>query len=153
MADDEAPEVDPRFDPVFQRGYDPAVHAPVARRSVLRTPAAVPAPLPEPAAAAPAVSAPVSEAPPVLDEEAEDAPSRRNPWLLALLLVSIAFLVIAGTFLWAIGQRDIYSYSAQPSAGELMLQQLWYQLPPGLITAGLLGIVLRIALGAIKGRA
>ena len=144
MADDEAPEVDPRFDPVFQRGYDPAVHAPVARRSVLRTPA----PLPEPAAAA--VSA---EAPPLLEEELEDAPSHRNPWLLALLLVSIAFLVIAGTFLWAIGQRDIYSYSAQPSAAELMLQQLWYQLPPGLITAGLLGIVLRIALGAIKGRA
>ena len=150
MADDEAPEVDPRFDPVFQRGYDPAVHAPAARRSVLRTPAERPAPLPAPPERAPEPApAPVRE-----EEPEEDEVSRRNPWLLALLLVSIGLLIAAGVLLWRVGQRDVYSGSSLPTGAELMVQQLAYMLPPGLIVAGFVGIVLRVAIGAVKaGRA
>ena len=147
MAEDETPEVDPRFDPVFQRGYDPAVHAAPARRSVLRAPAVRPSPLPEPA------PAPTAAAPdPVLEAEPEDDIPRHNPWLLVLVLVSVAFLVAAGWFLWFIAQRDIYSFSGTPEAGELMVQQLSYMLPPALIVAGVLGLVLRVALGAVRGR-
>lgn len=150
MADEPAPEVDPRFDPVFQRGYDPQVHARPVRRSVLRTPAARPAPLPvtppPPAAEAPA---PVVE----VEPEEEDGARRRNPWLLALVLVSVGFLVVAVALLWTLGQRNIYSFSGTPGAAELMLQQLSYMLPPGLLTAGLLGLVLRVAIGALRGRA
>ena len=151
MADDEVPEVDPRFDPVFQRGYDPAVHAAPVRRSVLRAPAVKPAPLP--------VAPTAAEVPPVVgvehedQDELEDEPHRRNPWLLALVLVSTAFLAAAGVFLWVIGQRDIYSFSGTPAAAELMVQQLSYMLPPALIVAGVLGLVLRVALGALRGRA
>ena len=143
MADNSAPEVDPRFDPVFQRGYDPAVHPAPVRRSVLRTPAVKPAPLPEP-------PAPVAEV--IADAAPEDEPQdgRRNPWLLALVLVSVAFLLAAGGLVWAFSQRNIYSFSGTPGAPELMVQQLTYMLPPALLVAGVLGLVLRVALGAIR---
>jgi H+/Cl- antiporter ClcA len=146
VADEPAPPVDPRFDPVFQRGYDPAVHPPVARRSVLRAPAAPPAiglpPVPVAAPDSPAVAVEAVEAD-------EPEPERRNPWLLALLLVSIGLLVVAGLFLWSVGQNNFYS-SGTPDAAEIMIQQLAYWLPPALIVAGVLGIILRVALGAVR---
>lgn len=144
MAEVTGPPVDPRFDPVFQRGYDPAVHAPVARRSVLRARPAVIPPMPVSEPDAPA-EAPVA----AVVDDAELEPARRNPWLLALLLTSIGLLVTAGAFLWSVGQRNLYS-SGTPDAAEILLQQLAYMLPPALIVAGVLGIMLRVALGALK---
>lgn len=153
MAEEPGPPVDPRFDPVFQRGYDPAVHPPVGRRSVLRGSAARPAASTVPVPVIPPMpqAAPAEVTPPVAEAELEPEPEvrLRNPWLLALLLVSIGLLVAAGVFLWSVGQRNIYS-SGNPDAAEIMVQQLAYMLPPALIVAGVLGIMLRIALGAVR---
>lgn len=127
------PEVDPRFDPVFQRGYDPEVHVAPAK------PARVDARWPE-----------TFEEVVVAAGEHDDEAEPRNPWPLALLLVSVAMVVLAVGLAWWYGQR--VSANSIPDAMELFLQQLGYQVVPALLIGGIFGIVLWIALGLLRGR-
>lgn len=130
MSDDKNVEVDPRFDPAFQRGFDQTI--PIEEY--------LPDPLPRKTAAAPA-SAPPVVAPPIprlppappkdqpvpktpeyIDVEVDAAPATeaepdsspsRNPFLLFLGIISIA-LVAAGIWLFvrsgdAFNSRDVRS--------------------------------------------
>lgn len=138
MSDESRRPVDPRFDPIFQRGYDPALHESPSKPARLPR---RPAPVDDPVTVA------------EVSEEHEEEVGRRNPWMLALLLTSVALLAAAGALLWALGRSNGYaSSSGFPDAAELMVQQLAYQLPPALIIAGVIGVVLRVALGGILSR-
>ncbi len=133
MSDEKNTEVDPRFDPAFQRGFDPSipieeyVPAPVPRKSA--PPVAPPAPVvlaptpvvaqPSPAAVAPA--APDAEDAPAQDtdspEEADASPSR-NPFLLFLGIIAIA-LVAAGIWLF-VQSGDAFNSKEVRSQGDYM---------------------------------
>src|SRR4051812_17034003 len=105
--------VDPRFDPRFQRGDDPAM-APAsssAARPADPKPARVPPAEPgvpvgqsEPARAAEPdrLNDPTDPTDDPTDElDDESAPvTGRNPFRLALLIVSVALLAIAAAMLW-----------------------------------------------------
>ena len=133
MSDDKDVEIDPRFDPAFQRGFDQTI--PIDEY--------VPDPLPRKTAAAPAPAAPIvapptiAPVPPaapkaqptaiapdyidvefdadtetVTEPEPDSSPSR-NPFLLFLGIISIA-LVAAGIWLFvrsgdAFNSRDVRS--------------------------------------------
>ena len=56
----------------------------------------------------------------------------------------------AGGLTWVLGQRT--SPTSLPDSSELFLQQVTYEVTPALIIAGVLGVVVWIALGAVKGK-
>jgi hypothetical protein len=136
MSDEKNAEVDPRFDPAFQRGFDPAIPVeeylpePLPRR--IAAPAIAPAPLvaaPAPAAARPeAAVAPVaavvaadadgeSDDEPVVAVDTDASPSR-NPFLLFLGIIAIA-LVVAGVWLF-IRSGDAFNSKEVRSQGDYM---------------------------------
>lgn len=161
-------ELDPRFDPRYQRGFDPALHeTPDDRRSSLSRPTAA-----SPLDAAPAVAAsasPVPRAqvlvpPPVPpaaglgeldqrgtwadDDTSLDAPTR-NPFRLALLVASLAAIAASAALVVAT-YRTSYSYSStDTSPGELFLTQFPQYAYGPLFTVGLIGLVLWVAVGAV----
>ncbi len=166
-------DLDPRFDPRYQRGFDPALHETPddrdAPRSSLSRPTALaqastPAPLYQGEAAAPYAGPPGLERAAVLDEldprdadEPDDLDSddelersRLNPFRLALLLVSLAALVAASALFGML----VTSYSTGFSS-DTFTQIFFYQVastaPAPLISGGILGIVLWIASGAFLG--
>lgn len=137
------PPLDPRYDPRYQRGFaapEPEVWRPqeeVPPAGLIEVPRFERAPDTEKPGAD--VAAPVDE----------DEP--RNPWLLALLLVSVGLLALGVFVAYSLGANargaDI---GADP--WQIMWQQLRYQLPSPLITAGLVGIAARIAAAAFAER-
>lgn len=164
MAGDRDAEVDPRFDPVFQRGYDPKLHDRRHPRSVSR-PDAEPVPIashrqpeeglvatpPDPSAAAKPARPAASDSPP--DPEADLTLGARNPWRLALLIASVIAIAIAT---WLIGTRigedAFYGGFSGTNQALLFRSQLVAALPVPLLTAGLLGIILWLAIGAMAHR-
>ena len=153
MAGERDAGVDPRFDPVFQRGYDPQKHRtrlpkrpPLAeeraegtRLEALRVQPATPVTLD-----------PAHEAP----EDADEPTPRRNPFRLILLLASIAAIAGAGLLLWKRIDTDPYGgyggYGGDTT--RIFLDQLSDALLAPLLTGGMLGICLWIALGALRRR-
>jgi hypothetical protein len=132
-------EIDPRFDPAFQRGFDQSI--PIEEY--------VPAPLPRTPAAptrfAPPTAEPnrVTEVPPVrkvdrpepelivvdgdesseaaeetVDESDLESSPSRNPFLLFLLIIAIA-LVAAGIWLF-VRSGDAFNSREVPSQGDFM---------------------------------
>jgi hypothetical protein len=101
MNDETRSDIDPRFDPVFQRGFDPAT--PVRQRE--------PAPLPRVAASSVPVAPPDPVVPAIHEPspatlDAEQTPESsfgshpgRNPYLLALGVVAV-ILVAVGVWLF-----------------------------------------------------
>jgi hypothetical protein len=158
--------VDPRFDPVFQRGYDPKVHGgrrvrTTARHATGPTPivstrqplapvadaAAEPAPAPEPTADVLPPAEPRSE--PAVDLSLHT----RNPFRLALLVVSIVSIAVAALLLWnRVGEDMYYGGFSGTNQGLLFRSQLFAALPVPLLTGGLLGLTLWVALGAMAHR-
>jgi hypothetical protein len=94
-------DFDPRFDPAFQRGFDGA-EVPDAPRVVPRdvrraTPVRPPEPTAGQATSQPSGTASASADPQPSDAAALDSPPRRNPFLIALGVVSVA-LMAAGVW-------------------------------------------------------
>lgn len=143
-------ELDPRFDPQFQRGFDPAVHTSGKRR---RPPAVEPVETPDahPAASADAIRE-VSTAPATTDDELEPRP--RNPYRLILLLVSLAAIAGAGVLLWRRIEQDPYGgYGGYGGdTAQVFVQQFTDSLMVPLLTGGVLGVCLWLALGALRRR-
>jgi hypothetical protein len=142
-------EVDPRFDPVFQRGYDPEKHRTRIRE---HRPARTETPREEPRPAE--VTAP-EPAPVVPAEEAEDeaAVARRNPFRLLLLLISLGAIAGAVALLWHRVTTDPYYFGAPASDKmALFMDELQSALLPSLTTGGLIGLTLWLALGALRRR-
>jgi hypothetical protein len=131
--------VDPRFDPMFQRGYDPKLHRRPPRAA---EPAREPRPAPESPRAEPVdrQGAPVSP---------ETLPPPRNPYRLALLLVSIAAIAGAALLLWRrLGEEPYYG----TQTGTLFVTQLLDNLPTPVLTGGIIGLCLWLAIGAVGRR-
>jgi hypothetical protein len=134
--------VDPRFDPQFQRGYDPDVHGaqlppPPPSRVEERREATRLETTPEHSPAAPLT-------------EPDDEPARRIPYRLILLLASIASVAAAAVLLWqriTADPLDAY-YGSNP--GILFRQQFTDALLVPLLVAGLTGVVLWLAIGALR---
>lgn len=159
MAENRDAEVDPRFDPMFQRGYDPAVHGggrvrPAPRHATGPVPvdavrqaafedAVIP---PDPA---PAPAAVIRVVPP----PAEDVVLRaRNPFRLALLLASVAAIGGAAWIMWN-QLSDPYRYGPiNTDTGAQFLQQFTDAMLVPLLTAGLIGLTLWLAIGALQRR-
>jgi hypothetical protein len=156
MAGKRDADVDPRFDPVFQRGYDPAVHTARGRpaRSEQPREAVPPAPAPEP------VSSPVEVAAPAAGAETSPTPApdyeppRYNPFRLILLVTSLAAIAGAGALLWRRIATDPYGgYGGYGGdTARIFVDQLMDASLAPLLTGGLLGICLWIALGALRRR-
>ena len=175
MAGDRDAEVDPRFDPMFQRGYDPAKHGgrrpgAAARRAPATTAATPTAVTPirdaaarraevaavdEPVASAPAKAAerdaPIGiRAAASADPEPDLALHRRNPFRLALLIASI--VTIGGAFLliWnRIEENPFYQGFSGTDLPMLFRSQLTEAALAPLLTVGLLGFCLWLAIGAL----
>ena len=158
--------VDPRFDPRFQRGYDPATAPPPPPsypRPIDETPVPVPPARPVPPAEIVTGSARASfdaDADGAQDAAAEDfgeefepAPGR-NPFRLALLLVSIGFLALAvGLLSWQFANQSQFIYgSAVETAAGWMVQQLAQVAPPAATIAGFVGLAAWLGLGALDAQ-
>ncbi len=148
MSDEKDAGFDPRFDPAFQRGFDPAtpieehVPDPLPRRDAAsrREPRAVPEPVPrapvaparEPAGPSPAEASPAEASPTEAtalvaeagesDEPAEDrepdSSPSRNPFLLFLGIIAVA-LVAAGVWLF-VRSGDAFNSREVRSQGDYM---------------------------------
>lgn len=172
MAGERDAEVDPRFDPVFQRGYDPTVHGEHRPRTArgnepVRAPfeslqdraapehtdvpprgrpaAEAPAPRPERQVAHdPAGAEPVAQPEPVA--------AHRNPFLLALLIASVLAIGAAALIMWR-QINDPYRYGATGTdVGAQFLQQFSDSLLVPLLTGGVIGLTLWLSIGALRRR-
>lgn len=154
MSDDKDVEIDPRFDPAFQRGFDPSipieeyVPAPLPRRVQAQPPAPEPAPAAAPVPSgrpvppvttAAEVDSPTSVALPdaepeaVLDPALESSPSR-NPFLLFLGIIAIA-LVAAGIWLF-VRSGDAFNSKEVRSQGDYMSLTATIEMAPFIALLG-----------------
>ena len=155
MSDDKDVEIDPRFDPAFQRGFDPSipieeyVPEPLPRRALIRppvpepTPAAAPVPsdrpAPPPVTTAAEVDPPTSAALQDAEPEAasdlalESSPSR-NPFLLFLGIIAIA-LVAAGIWLF-VRSGDAFNSKEVRSQGDYMSLTATIEMAPFIALLG-----------------
>jgi hypothetical protein len=105
-ADDTRADIDPRFDPAFQRGFDSATPIRDRAPSVSRPSTPVSAPVAQPLTAPPPVPQ-ASVEPPVATLDADETPiatpvdsaTTRNPYLLLLAIVAV-ILVAVGVWLF-----------------------------------------------------
>jgi hypothetical protein len=169
MAADRDAGVDPRFDPVFQRGYDPSKHG---YRRTHATPRHATGPTPvtpirDAAAvrpdAPPAVDAPLQRPESSAESDPERATvlrphapepdvalHRRNPFRLALLVASIVAIGGAILLIWnRIEENPFYQGFSGTDVPRLFRSQLTEAALGPLLTVGLLGLCLWLALGAI----
>jgi len=142
--------LDPRFDPRYQRGFDPAtmpvdpatLHEPVEEAGPMAPVSAVPAPTRDKRD---------EPHPSEYDDESDVPVSTRNPFQLALLLGSVGLLVLAAAILWwSANNQSAFLYgSAAETAWNWMLQALTQMVPPAATVAGFLGLGAWLALGAL----
>ena len=151
MARDRDADVDPRFDPVFQRGYDPGKHRTRVRPA---EPPRVEERREAPRLETAAPESPTHEGAATPTPADDAAPPRRNPFRLILLLVSLAAIAGAGFLLWRRIADDPYGgYGGYGGdVGRVFVQQLIDALLTPLLTGGLLGLCLWLALGALRRR-
>ncbi|HEV7742216.1 MAG TPA: hypothetical protein VGO65_07335 [Pseudolysinimonas sp.] len=153
MAGKRDADVDPRFDPVFQRGYDPAKHR-TRPRAVKPAEARREGPRAE-AAAVEAVAVDPTPAETGTDTsptaETEYELPRRNPFRLVLLLASVAALCGATAILWNRLTSDPYYYgSPNTDVAALFADNFIQAALPALTTGGMIGLALWLALGALR---
>ncbi|MEO6534216.1 MAG: hypothetical protein ABIO06_11665 [Pseudolysinimonas sp.] len=139
----ETPNTDPRFDPRFQRGYDGPEPGPSA------TPT-----MPSPAIDSEAATGGTGGQ----DDARDSAPSydepdafwtspRRNPFALALLSGGIAMVAAGSWLVWTMATASDYPSNSDQSSQLFALLQT--TLAPALLTAGVLGLVGWLVLGAV----
>jgi hypothetical protein len=137
MSDEKSADIDPRFDPAFQRGFDQSipieeyVPEPSARKTIVAEPEQAPV-APRPAAviipAAPQLDAterslvdtedpPNAVSEPDTSADLDSSPSR-NPFLLFLGIIAIA-LVAVGIWLF-VRSGDAFNSRDVPSQGAFM---------------------------------
>ncbi len=179
MAADRDAGVDPRFDPVFQRGYDPSKHGgrrPLAARHAPAesAPAETAPDESGTAESAPGENAPARDAPATVDAgtpaasrvhdpagaaptpanaDADAPPRGRNPFRLALLLTSIAAMGGGVLLIWnRIEENPYYQGFSGTDIGMLFGAQLREAALVPLLTGGLLGLCLWLAIGVVAPR-
>jgi len=141
MVADRDAGIDPRFDPVFQRGYDAGKH----RRR--------PAPRVEERREATRLETTPEETqhPDPSVVSTGSTTDRRNPFRLILLLVSIAAIGGAVAMLWHRITADPFYYSGPVNDQQAyFVDTLLTALLPALTLGGLVGVVLWLAIGAVR---
>ncbi|MEO8262593.1 MAG: hypothetical protein ABI566_08475 [Pseudolysinimonas sp.] len=79
----------------------------------------------------------------------EDTPPRRNPFRLALLIGSVAAIAGSGLLFWRRLAQDPYGGSVRGELIDQFAQQFVDALLVPLLTGGLIGLALWLALGAL----
>lgn len=146
---------DPRYNPEFQRGFDPAVHnGPATSPQTHERIPAIPEPVMQRATPAP-VQRDVISPPPLPDAEADEFAEPadevrvspwRNPWIIVLTIVGLVLLAAGvGAFRWSVeqvymGQYGFTSDNAEARDAWLSAQIAW-GLSPLLALAGVLTLV------------
>lgn len=141
------PTVDPRFDPIFQRGYEgglqdagTSVPAPEPVAAAPVDPAPEPEPAPSPTVPQPhtGVAAAMSSQPIVTVEYpgGEPEPPARilNPFIILLWVIGVALVLIGASASYESFSRSMGSMS-RPE--DMAFQQLIWMLSPGVVTVGL----------------
>lgn len=155
MPSDRDADVDPRFDPVFQRGYDPTVHGSRRVRDAAVRPGewvSTAAPADPEAAGRGVPEAEVAErvAPETEGfEPAVDEQVRVNPFRVALLLASVGAIGGAALMLWLKIDEAVGTFPSPYDVGELFTEQFTDALLVPLLAGGLIGLSLWLALGAL----
>lgn len=142
MSDDR--DFDPRFDPAYQRGYEGVVDAASRPPRVTAAPAARAAE-PEPidavtAAAASPQPASVHHTP--VDEFVEAPARRANPFLIALIVLSVA--LIGGGLYLVVKMRDLFADTQSSTDFDFVTLQVLIGAAPiaiGLGVATALGVL------------
>jgi hypothetical protein len=152
------PGIDPRYAPHFQRGFDPARHAPPPVRSgPVRLeggppPTAARVPDPPRMTVTPQTRETVDDIEPELPEP-EPTPLARRWWDWLLPGLGAALIVIALVQLWSFGTDGGQFYgSPATDAWHLFFQQARYQLPGPLLIAGTVAVVAGVVLHAVRPR-
>jgi hypothetical protein len=150
--------IDPRFDPRYQRGFDPGAPLPPAPRVVSYAPRVAP-PVAEPPVVEPPVIEPVeTPAPPVSTSSTNDAGSTpetpdRNPYRLALLVGSVVALVAAALLYVAVVRLlDEPDPVIGLSTLEQMLMSSGAELASALVVVGGVGLATWLVLGMLRER-
>lgn len=136
-----ASDVDPRFDPAFQRGFEsttPRVEA-ASRVEPVETSSAQPPPV-EPVETSPVTAPPVAAA---------DSSPTRNPWL-AVLWVTAAVLTIAAVVAQYIAIEITYSPTPPTAAQEYVIPTVFGALAPTLFAAGLATAIAALVIHALR---
>jgi len=157
MSDDKGAEIDPRFDPAFQRGFDSSIPieeyvpepqprtsatAQPEREPVVAPPAVVSTkPVPAPVAEVASKDSPVEAELADADEDDEPEPDialesspSRNPFLLFLGIIAIA-LVAAGIWLF-VRSGDAFNSAEVRSQGDYMSLTATIQMAPFIALLG-----------------
>ena len=152
-----ADEIDPRYAPQFQRGFDATQHVtPPARRGPVRL-AGGPPPtaqrVPEPP--------PLTHAPEAAELDAEDAATPEQPserslltWWDWLLPAVGAGLILIALLLWSRLATDtsVYFGSGTSDQWEIFWQQAGYTLAGPFLSAGILAVAGGLVLQAVRPR-
>lgn len=136
-----ASDVDPRFDPAFQRGFEsttPRVEG-ASRVEPVETSAPTP-PRVEPVE-------PSQVTPPRV--ELADPPPARNPWL-AVLWIKAAVLTIAAVVAQYIATEITYSPTAPTATQEYVIPAVFGALAPTLFAAGLATAIAALVIHALR---
>jgi hypothetical protein len=98
-------------------------------------------------------AAPALDAAPVPDADVDLALRARNPFRLALLIVSIVAIAGAALAIWNRVGEDVY-YGGFSGTNQALLfrSQLIAALPVPVLTGGILGLILWLAIGAMAHR-
>jgi hypothetical protein len=152
MSDDKSVEIDPRFDPAFQRGFDQTIPVEeyVPDRLPRKAAAAPVAPVAPPSMVPPVPpAAPRAEAIPVIDVEPvpdaddgvtpaadveSDSNPSRNPFLLFLVVIAIA-LIAAGVWVF-VRSGEAFNSKEVRSQGDYMSLTATIQMAPFLALLG-----------------
>jgi hypothetical protein len=133
MSDENSANIDPRFDPAFQRGFEGAVTT-TRRRPTIGTPPVLPA---QATAARPVISAPSAPEPAapqqesVLEEtevEADEPIRGVNPFVIVLWVVAV-LLVIAGAYLTMWARTTFLTDSLSTNIDYVTIQIITYGSP------------------------
>jgi hypothetical protein len=141
MTDDRERRIDPRYNPEFQRGYEPGAGPSRARVASAPTPAPMPVPT-----EVPGIS-PASDAPEAAEVE---KPRGLNPYFAALWAVAV--VCVAGGVLATI-QSTLANFGgleAPPTGFIRTMQVLAYLAGPTLVTVGLLTIAGLVFVAAVR---
>jgi hypothetical protein len=125
-------QLDPNFDPLFQRGYDPAVHR--TKVTAVEQPADTPAALEEPEPEHLGTTLPL------------DAIPRRNPFLTILPVLGGVTIAIAGWFLYLWVQAYQNQFNGPMRTDDSAMMIVAPALMPGMLVTGLLSITLWLVL-------
>jgi hypothetical protein len=160
MTDATEPRFDPRHDPLFQRGYDPAVPR-VSTQPVAAQPAGTEHVAAPPIAARPGSTQPGSTHPGSTEPDSTEpdsvqpvGPRRVNPYIRALWIVGIGLVVGGLALVWQATSNNAYNnYSADDVTLAMLLQQLAWVVIPVMLTVGTATIVALVFWEAAHWRA